>query len=186
MNDKRLIIKLKKRSAAALDQLIAEYSSYVYTIVRNILGSGFTKEDAEEVTSDVFFRIWQTAENLDEKRKLSPYLAACARNCALNKLRTVRCELHSDELMADLVSDISVENDIEVTQQLELVTDRLDELSEQDKEIFVRFYYYGERLAAVSAHLGISESACKTRLSRVRKKLREYLTERGYSAYEKK
>ena len=41
--------------------------------------------------------------------------------------------------------------------------------SKQDKEIFIRFYYYGERLAAISGKMGITENACKTRLSRTRK-----------------
>ena len=185
LNDKRLIIKLKKRSDKALEKLVQEYSAYVYTIVRNILGGAFTNEDAEEVTSDVFFSIWKSAESLDEDRKLSPYLAACARNCALNRLRSAKLEIHSDELMADLVSGQSVENELETAQQIELVSDRLEELSKDDKEIFVRFYYYGEKLADISARLGISENACKTRLSRTRKKLRDHLTERGYYRDEK-
>ena len=68
LNEKHLITKLKKRSQKALDQLISSYSAYVYTIARNILGGAFTAEDAEEITSDVFFRIWQTADSLDEER----------------------------------------------------------------------------------------------------------------------
>lgn len=171
MNDKHLITKLKKRSQKALDQLISSYSAYVYTIARNILGGAFTAEDAEEITSDVFFRIWQTADSLDESRSISPYLAACTRNCAINKLRSKG---------KDILSCGSIEKDMENAEQLELISDGLGRLSKQDKEIFIRFYYYGERLAAISEKTGITENACKTRLSRTRKKLREYLAERGY------
>jgi RNA polymerase sigma factor (sigma-70 family) len=73
-----------------------------------------------------------------------------------------------------------VENDMENAEQLAIISDGLERLSKQDKEIFIRFYYYGERLAAISGKMGITENACKTRLSRTRKKLREYLAERGY------
>ena len=177
MNDKHLITKLKKRSQKALDQLISSYSAYVYTIARNILGGAFT---AEEITSDVFFRIWQTADSLDESRSISPYLAACTRNCAINKLRSKGKDIQCGELMEDILSCGSIENDMENAEQLELISDGLDRLSKQDKEIFIRFYYYGERLAAISEKTGITENACKTRLSRTRKKLREYLAERGY------
>ena len=99
MNDRHLIINLKKRSQKALDILISSYSAYVYTIARNILGGAFTAEDAEEIASDVFFRIWQTADSLDESRSISPYLAACTRNCAINKLRSKGKDIQCSELM---------------------------------------------------------------------------------------
>ena len=174
LNEKHLITKLKKRSQKALDQLISSYSAYVYTIARNILGGAFTAEDAEEITSDVFFRIWQTADSLDEERSISPYLAACTRNCALNKLRSKGKDMQCGELMEDILSCGDIENDMENAEQLAIISDGLERLSKQDKEIFIRFYYYGERLAAISGKMGITENACKTRLSRTRKKLREY------------
>ena len=180
LNEKHLITKLKKRSQKALDQLISSYSAYVYTIARNILGGAFTAEDAEEITSDVFFRIWQTADSLDEERSISPYLAACTRNCALNKLRSKGKDMQCGELMEDILSCGDIENDMENAEQLAIISDGLERLSKQDKEIFIRFYYYGKRLAAISGKMGITENACKTRLSRTRKKLREYLAERGY------
>lgn len=180
LNEKHLITKLKKRSQKALDQLISSYSAYVYTIARNILGGAFTAEDAEEITSDVFFRIWQTADSLDETRSISPYLAACTRNCAINKLRSKGKDMQCGELMEDILSCGDIENDMENAEQLAIISDGLERLSKQDKEIFIRFYYYGERLAAISGKMGITENTCKTRLSRTRKKLREYLAERGY------
>lgn len=124
MNEKHLITKLKKRSQKALDQLISSYSAYVYTIARNILGGAFTAEDAEEITSDVFFRIWQTADSLDEERSISPYLAACTRNCALNKLRSKGKDMQCGELMEDILFCGSIENDMENAEQLELIVAR--------------------------------------------------------------
>lgn len=179
LNDKRLIIKLKKKDLNALDTLIKEYSAYVLTIARNILNS-MSAEDIEEVASDVFFRIWENAESLDEKRDLSPYLAACTRNCALNKLRESRDEIHSDLLMSEISISSNIEKDFELTEQVEIITDCLDTLSEQDKEIFIRFYYYGEKLTDICKLMDLSISSGKSKLFRTRKKIREYLTERGY------
>ena len=53
-------------------------------------------------------------------------------------------------------------------------------LKEQDREIFIRYYFYGERLEKISAFLGLTLSNSTIKLCRVRKKIREYLTERGY------
>lgn len=181
MKDKRLILKLKKKDPKALDALIKEYSPYVFTIIRNISDEAFTDEDVEELSADVFFRLWQNAEKLDEERSVSPYLAACARNCAVNRLRKTNPEYYlGDELMSSLISRDSVEEDYETTEQIELISDCLDELSKENKEIFIRFYFYGEKLGDLSKKIGSSENACKTRLFRVRTRLKSYLAERGY------
>lgn len=98
----------------------------------------------------------------------------------MNKLRSKGKDMQCGELMEDILSCGDIENDMENAEQLAIISDGLERLSKQDKEIFIRFYYYGERLAAISGKMGITENACKTRLSRTRKKLREYLAERGY------
>lgn len=181
MKDKRLILKLKKKDPKALDALIKEYSSYVFTIIRNILGGAFTAEDAEELSAVVFFRLWENAEKLNEERSISPYLAACARNCAKNKLRELRTDYCADELFEDVISADSVQDSCEISRQLELVTECLNGLSDTEQELFVRFYYYGEKIKDISKMLGLSENACKTKLFRTRDKLRKYLAERGYT-----
>lgn len=181
LTEKRLISKLKNKDKKALDILIKEYSPYVYTIVRNIIGQAMSKEDMEEVAADCFIRLWQISEKLDENRPISPYLAACARNCAKNKLRELHTDYCADELFEDIVSSDSIQDSYEVSQQLSLITECLDGLSDTEQEIFVRFYYYGEKLRDISEMLEISESACKTKLCRTREKLRKYLAERGYT-----
>lgn len=53
-------------------------------------------------------------------------------------------------------------------------------LKETDRELFIRHYFYGEKLEKISEHLNLTLSNSKTKLCRARKKIREYLTERGY------
>ena len=52
MKDKRLILKLKQGDSKALNIIIEKYSSYVYTVIRNIIGDYMTEEDIEEVAAD--------------------------------------------------------------------------------------------------------------------------------------
>ena len=44
-----------------------------------------------------------------------------------------------------------------------------------DREIFLRFYYYYEKIAQIAAAMGLTESAVKSRLSRGREKLKSRL-----------
>ena len=44
-----------------------------------------------------------------------------------------------------------------------------------DREIFLRFYYYYEKIAQIAAAMELTESAVKSRLSRGREKLKSRL-----------
>ena len=54
MNEERLIKRLRRRCPDALEALMDRYIPYVSTVVWNILRYNMSKEDAEEVVSDVF------------------------------------------------------------------------------------------------------------------------------------
>lgn len=86
MKDKRLILKLKQGDSKALNIIIEKYSSYVYTVIRNIIGYYMTEEDIEEVVSDSFVNLWNNSDKLSEDRPLTPYLSAIARNAAKNRI----------------------------------------------------------------------------------------------------
>lgn len=87
MKDKRLIIKLKKNAAGALDSIINKYSSYVYTVVYNIMSGAMTEEDIEETVSDAFIKLWKNSGFLQEDKPLLPYLSVIAANEARSRLR---------------------------------------------------------------------------------------------------
>ena len=60
-------------------------------------------------------------------------LAACTRNCALNKLRSKGKDMQCGELMEDILSCGDIENDMENAEQLAIISDGLERLSKQDK-----------------------------------------------------
>ena len=101
MNDVKLIRSLKRGQRGALDRAIACYSGYAAAVARSVLGNAATREDLEEIVSDVFVALWRTAERLDEDKPLKGYLAAIARNASVDRLRRQRPEdpLPEDDLL---------------------------------------------------------------------------------------
>jgi RNA polymerase sigma-70 factor (ECF subfamily) len=83
--DAILLAAVRKGSERALGQLIDKYTAYVCAIIRNSVGSTVSREDIEEVASDVFLALWENAANIRGNPKA--YLGAAARNKAKNKLR---------------------------------------------------------------------------------------------------
>lgn len=87
MEDEKLVRRLQKGSRTALEQAINRYTAYVSTIVWRTLGAAATREDTEEVVSDVFLSLRSHAHELDPKQGLRPWLGAVARNRATDCLR---------------------------------------------------------------------------------------------------
>ncbi len=180
MNEMILIRHLKKKKQAALERLIDHYAGYVTTIVRNILSSSMTAEDIEEVVSDVFFSVWNHADQITRGYQPQAYIAAIARNTAKNKLRELRpndCLLDNDVLLVDNRYD----EQLEQSEQKEIIQQALQQMNPEDRMIFLKYYYFYEKISDISQAFSMNESTVKSRLYRGRSFLRQVLTERGYT-----
>lgn len=177
-DEERLLINLKKRKRGSLEKAVDIYTAYVSVIVYNIIGDVMTKEDIEEVVSDVFVSLWRSAETLDSSKGcVRSYISVIAQNCAKKKLRsadTKNSELDENLAAVQSEPDEKVETDEEKMMLLELIR----EFGEPDSEIFLRYYWYDEKISKISEATGICRSTIKTRLLRGRKKLKEILMKR--------
>ena len=63
--------------------------------------------------------------------------------------------------------------------------EELKNMKEEDRKIFKSYYYSSKKIKDISKELNISEIKVKSRLSRIRKKLKKELEKRGYG-YERK
>lgn len=91
--DRKLLAALRAREPQGLEEAIGRYSPYVAGVLRKVLGQLGTQEDLEELSSDVFVALWQSAEGLREDSDLKLWLGVVARNRALKHLRALRLEL---------------------------------------------------------------------------------------------
>ncbi|MDY3031067.1 MAG: sigma-70 family RNA polymerase sigma factor [Clostridia bacterium] len=178
MNDEeRLLNGLKKRRRGSLEKAIDIYTPYVSVIIYNIIGGVMTKEDVEEAVADVFVSLWQNAGTLrSEKGSVRAYIAAIAKNCARKKLRSLRPSGELDENTAD--GGETPETAAELAEEQRLLIELIKDLGEPDSEIFLRHYWYGERVSEISSATGICKSTITTKLQRGRKKLKEILIQR--------
>lgn len=175
-DDTKLLVGLKKQKRGSLEKAIDLYTPYVSVIVYNVIGRAMTKEDAEEVVSDIFISLWRCASSLDLKKgNLRAYLGTIARNAAKKKLRTALAA--ADELDENIPScTVSPEEKAEKNEELAMLLALIDGLGEPDSEIFLRHYWYGENVSKISQATGICKSTVTTKLHRGRKKLKKILT----------
>ena len=64
---------------------------------------------------------------------------------------------------------------------MEAVNTFLAQLPEEKRKMFVLRYWYTEKVSTIAGRLGISENTCSAQLGRIRKKLKQYLADGGFS-----
>ncbi|MCM1167017.1 MAG: sigma-70 family RNA polymerase sigma factor [Lachnospiraceae bacterium] len=177
--EQRLAKALKKGDEAALGKIIDGYAGYVCAVIRNFSRGAFTEEDIDEICSDVFFSLWEHREGLDEELGLKAYLSATARNAVKNRFRSAKpAAVDIDEL--ELADGFSVERKAELNELMRELDKLIKALPDEEREIFMRFYFYGQKSSEIAEITDTAEGTVRSRLSRTRAKLREELRSRGF------
>ena len=85
IEEKLLLLRLKKKDPEAFAQI---YDLYLNPIYRFIYFKVATRQDAEDLTSEVFLRLWQyTTETEDEIENLRALIYKTARNLVIDFYR---------------------------------------------------------------------------------------------------
>lgn len=178
INEIKLLHNLKSKNRNSLEDVIKLYTPYVSVVIYNTIGSVAPKEDIEEAISDTFLQLWKNTESIDEKKGcIRSYIGAVARNIAKNKLRTI---MVSDELDENIASDSDSPQDILLkNEDKKFLLDMIAALGEPDSEIFIRYYYYNEKIRSISDVMNINISTVKSKLSRGKEKLKNAIMQNG-------
>jgi RNA polymerase sigma-70 factor (family 1) len=81
------LINLQQQAAAGNENAFKEiYISFYKRLYQFALAIVKTKESAEEITEDVFIKVWQQKENLASIKNLRVYLYTSTKNTSLNYL----------------------------------------------------------------------------------------------------
>lgn len=176
--DKEIVDMFFRRSEDALAEIQAKYGLLCRKIAYGILKCN---EDTEECLNTSYMKIWNSIPPT-RPDSLCAYLCAIVRNSAFeiyNKTAARKTELSLDELDWIITDEDTVsrlENGVELAQ---LLNDFLEKTRVKDRRLFMARYYYNMSVSEIAERFDMSESAVKTRLSRLRSKLRSYLSERG-------
>ncbi len=84
-DDEFLLRRIQRRDETALEELYDRQSTAVYSLALRIVGD---RAAAEDVLSDVFWRVWRRAETFDPRRgSPTAWLLTITRRRALDELR---------------------------------------------------------------------------------------------------
>jgi len=162
------------------EKIIDRYTAYVVAVISKVAKERLNREDIEELASDVFAKLWERKNELNiQEGKEKAYIGASARNHTLNLLKK-RGLLSTIPLEEDVISDNATPEKV-LLEEEEATTIRqvIESLPEPDDEIFIRRYFYFEKIIDIARALNMKEQTVTTKLHRGKQKLAKLFKERG-------
>lgn len=178
-DDQKIIELYFCRSEQALMETAVKYGRYCTSIAYGILGS---REDAQECVSDAYLTAWNAIPPR-HPADLGTYLGKITRNLSIDRLRSRSREkrgggevpLALEELEEVVVGSDSPENEA-VRKELTAALNRfLAGLTQQERYVFVRRYWYLDSLGDIAEKTGFSGSKVASMLYRLRGRLKNQL-----------
>jgi RNA polymerase sigma factor (sigma-70 family) len=155
--------------------LVERYQSLVFTITLRYVKS---REDAEEVSQDVFVKAYRSLADFKGNSKFSTWLYTIATTTSITFLRKKKLDVHSldNEKVfetADRLDGGMSANQIEQKSKVNMVNEAIKMLSPDDAQIITLFYKGEQTLEEIAQILGKEPNAVKVQLHRARGRLKD-------------
>ncbi len=166
------INRIQKGETNLFSYFLENYSQSVYTLIIRIVNS---REDAEELTQDVFLKAFKKLDTYRGDCNFSTWLYRIAYNTAISSVRKRKIIYPAiDENIINSIPDEDVdfllgesENEL-LLRKMEAAIEKLDP---DEKSIIVLYYLEKVPSEEVSQIFDITQNNLKVKLHRIRKKL---------------
>lgn len=179
MKDKKELKNYIVNNCIDLDTLIDDYTPYLRTIIQNMVGNNLSEEDKEEIIIDTFFILWKRYKENHFINSLSSYIAGITRNLIKEKLKTLKYNINIEQC-ENLVEYSKLDIYVEEITEINEVYKNINSLKEVDIKIINMFYYSNKSIKDIAKELKLSEVNVKTKLHRIRKKIKQELKQGGF------
>ncbi|MDR0795932.1 MAG: sigma-70 family RNA polymerase sigma factor [Tannerella sp.] len=170
--DAYYVEKIQAGETECFAALLERYGQSVFSLIFKITGN---REDAEELTQDVFLKVFRSLSSFQGNSLFSTWLYRIAYNVAVSATRKKKMEwLAIEESMIENATAIETNDEMEQIDKEEQLC-RLDKAVGQlppDERALVSLFYLQEKpVEEIVMITGLSHSNVKTKLHRIRKKL---------------
>ena len=180
--DAALVALLATDEVTALEQLYDRYSALVFSIALRVLHDHTL---AEDVTQEVFLRLWRQPASFDPERgRFISWLSSVARNRSLDELRKLTRRRGAEDQTEEAVLDLPDESRGEDPQDEAILAEErvrvraaLAELPPAQREVIELAYFSGLTQVEIAERTGDPLGTIKTRVRLGMRKLREALTD---------
>ncbi len=162
---KEIIEKAKDGDREAMGEIFETYKDYVMRSSYIMLGR---IEEAEDVTENVFFKIFTHIQSFDIERDFRPWLSRIIINETRNYISKNKITLFKNNIDQEYVESSVNLNREEIMD----IREGLKKLTQKEKEIITLRYYDELTIEEISKILKLPKNTVKVRIHRTLKKLR--------------
>ena len=184
MDDREIVKRYLARDESAIRETAGKYGARLRSLALGIVRDAQT---AEECENDTYLEAWNSIPPHEPGGYLYPFLARITRHLSLNRCRDrdrLKRSAHLCELSAEMEQCLPAPDDaacrLEENELREAINGFLAKLPEEQRNLFLRRYWYLDSISDIARRYGLSESKVKSSLSRSRQALGEQLRKEGY------
>jgi RNA polymerase sigma-70 factor (ECF subfamily) len=187
LTDRELVDRARAGDAGAFGHLVRRHQQRIHRLAMHLVRN---RAEAEDVMQETFIRAYRALARFDGRSEPYTWLYRIAINLSLNVLRSRKSQRTSsnadDPRLEAVVSARHADPPADAArQQLYSALARgIDELSHTLRTTLVLVCIDGRSHEEASAILGAPEGTIAWRVHEARRKLREYMTKRGFGPEE--
>ena len=181
-SDVQLMLAVQRGDRNAFDDLMRKYYARILNFAYRLIGN---RQLAEDVTQDVFMKIYKSAARYQPRSKFQTWLYTIAKNTCLNEMRRYRGQIVSldEPLYAEaggLQKEVSDPDADPAAAYLQKETEKqvraaINELPENQKMAVILKRYENFSYAEIADTLEVTDKAVKSLLSRAKVNLKNKL-----------
>jgi RNA polymerase sigma-70 factor (ECF subfamily) len=182
MEDTQIIELFWTRKESAIQATTDKYGRLLHSIAYHILAN---HEDSEECVNDVCLKAWQTIPP-QKPASLTAYLGRIVRNISINRWQEKHAqkryggtEILLSELGDCIPSVDTVDQEADAHELAEFISKWLIQQSQDNRILFLRRYWFGDSVKALSYQTGTTANKLAGRLYRLRQDLKCAMEKEG-------
>jgi RNA polymerase sigma-70 factor (family 1) len=171
----KLLISIARNDEAAFRRLFVMFRDKVYSYSLHFTRSVFI---AEEITQEVFMKIWVNRKALAEVNSIEAWVITITRNLCFNQLKKNALEQrikNSIPIHEPAAEDNNAEAYMSYKDQLSRINEAIGQLSPQQRLIYKLNRDQGLKNEEIAHQLNISLNTVKTHMVAALRKIRDFL-----------
>ena len=171
LSEQLLLRKCSEGDPAAFHEIYGQYKAFVFAVVAARLDD---KDDAKDITQDIFINLWDSRSRLDEIRDFKTYLYVLSRNKVISAYRKQSIRIKGEEYLLQQLSELEHSaEDHRLAQELNnSILKVVERLPETMRNCYNLSRNEGKRNAEIAGILNVSEKTVRNNVSEALKRLK--------------
>ena len=183
LDDARLVAGVEQRNQESLAEIYRRHGDSVFALIRRVVAD---RSMAEEITQEVFLRLWNEPERYDPDRgALRSFLYRQGHSRAVERIRSEEARRRREDRVDREAAPVALDVEQQALEGLgsEAVAEALATLGEGERQAIVLAYFGGHSYREVALRLDLPEGTVKSRIRLGLAKLADKLEASGLGTH---